>query len=85
MSGVVTTLNAINYEIVTTSVDLDTSLPVIDHLTGYTKAYLLVTYTLTLSDGSFTTISTGDMADLVPLGVTIIIDHTAGTALLKIN
>lgn len=85
MAGLTETVNDINYEILTTSVDLDTSIPVIDTLTGYTISQELLSGILTLADGSVTTIAAGDTAALTALGVTIVIDQTAGTALLRVN
>ena len=57
----------------------------INRLPLYTISQELVAGTLTLSDGSVTLIAAGDTAALTAHGVTIVIDQTAGTALLRVN
>ena len=76
---------AVSYDIVALSADQDTSLPVINHLPLYLISQELLSGTLTLANGSVTTIVAGDTAALIALGVTIVIDQTAGTALLRVN
>ena len=59
------------------------TLPVINHITGFTPSQELQSGVLTLTDGTTQTIAAGDTSALAAIGA--IIETAGSTATLKVN